>query len=246
MKARLPGSYWKKIVKAVEPLLTEAPFEFTKKGLSLIALDSSKAAQIQVELPSDAFGFYKCEEDTPVTVGVDQVKNVTKRLGATDTIELEVQDNRLNLTAIGEYERNFSMQTLMTGEKPKPPSLEHTAKVVLYPPAFKNAIKDVEVMATTTQITATSDTLSFAGEGDEGEMLSTLGFGDDSQIFEIETNSLARATYALKYLTEIAKAISGDSMTIEFASDNPIHLGFSFASVGSIDYILAPKVNRRD
>jgi DNA polymerase III sliding clamp (beta) subunit (PCNA family) len=51
--------------------------------------------------------------------------------------------------------------------------------------------------------------------------------------------------YALSYLTEIAKAISGDTLTIHIAEHKPIMLEFSIGESGEIRYLLAPRVDRR-
>jgi DNA polymerase III sliding clamp (beta) subunit (PCNA family) len=88
--------------------------------------------------------------------------------------------------------------------------------------------------------------LVFAGAGDTGEVDVVLKLGDDeSSLFNLRTTDEATSMYALSYLTEIAKAISGDSLTLQMTSYKPILLKFSIAESGEIRYLLAPRVERR-
>ena len=93
---------------------------------------------------------------------------------------------------------------------------------------------------------AEADKLTFIGEGDTGEAEVFLKRGDDdSALFELKVETKATSMYALNYLSEISKAMVGDSITLQFSTNKPIMLEFAIAEGGRISFVLAPRVERR-
>jgi proliferating cell nuclear antigen len=66
-----------------------------------------------------------------------------------------------------------------------------------------------------------------------------------SIIFELNAKSKSNSMYALNYLAEISKAITSDSIVIQFSTNKPMHMEFAIAEGGRISFILAPRVERR-
>lgn len=239
---------WKQIVDAFATLLTEVHFVFTETGLSLRQLDSSKAAMVVLNLPSGVFQEYSCEGDYDVCLGVDELVKVSKRMASDDKLEftLNEKDSRFEIKMLGQAERRFSLQILDPPTRSgKKTSMTFDVKAEMFADSFKQAVKDIGVVSNHVKLIADSDSLTFAGKGDTGDAEVSLKKGDDeSPLFELKVEKKAVSMYALNYLTEIAKAMSSDSVTLQFSTNKPIMLDFAIAEGGSITFIIAPRVDR--
>lgn len=111
--------------------------------------------------------------------------------------------------------------------------------------AFKQAVKDIGVVSNHMKITVRKDSLDFGGVGDVGEAEVSMSLGDESLLQSLEVKQDATSMYALSYLTEIAKAISSETLTLRMTANKPVMLEFSIAEGGLIKFLLAPRIERR-
>jgi proliferating cell nuclear antigen len=239
---------WKQIVDALATLLTEAVFTIDEKGLTLRQFDPAKAAMVDLKLPAGVFQEYSCEGEHEVCLGVDELTKVSKRMAGDDKLEfnLDKTDQRFEIRMLGAAERRFKLQLLTPPDsKGKKPNLKFDVKAEMFADAFKQAVKDIGVVSIHVKMKAGGDMLTFAGEGDTGEAEVSLKVGDDSSLFDLAVKSDSQAIYALNYLSDITKAMSSDSITLQFSSDQPMMLEFAIAEAGTINFILAPRVERR-
>jgi proliferating cell nuclear antigen len=241
---------WKQIVDALATLLTEAHLRVSESGMTLRQLDSSKAAMVDLNLPSTIFQEYTCKGEYDVCLGIDELVRVSKRMGGDEHLEfnLDDSDNRLEIKMIGQAERQFKLQLLTPPDsQTNKPGMEFGVKAEMYADAFKQAIKDVGVVSSHVKISAEKNLLTFTGEGDTGEARIILTTeGDDPALFQLKVGTgPSAAMYALNYLAEISKAIASDSIILQFTGSKPMMLEFAIAEAGTISFILAPRVERR-
>ena len=244
---------WKQIVDAIATLLTEANFRVDSTGIYLRQMDSSKVAMIDLKLPSEIFQEYSCKDEHSLCLGIDELAKVSKRMSGDERLEfnLDADDNRLEIKMVGRAERMFKLQLLTPPrDTTKEPSIQWEVSAEMDADAFKQAIKDIGVVATNVTITADKSTVSFSGQGDTGEAKVNLSTeGDPQMVFTIEMDKGAGPSpttmYALSYLTEMSKAIASDSIVLHFATEKPMMLDFPIAETGQIRLILAPRKERR-
>jgi proliferating cell nuclear antigen len=240
---------WKQIVDALATLLTEAHFLIRPDGISLIQYDSSRAAMVNLFLPSDIFQEYNCKGEHGMCLGLDELGKVSKRMAGDDELEfnLDESQNRFEIKMIGQAERTFKIH-LLTPPEEKTQKISPTFEIraEMLSDAFKQVVKDIGVVSNHMKIKATKDTLSFGGEGDVGEAEVSLKLGDDFLLHVLEVKHDAIAMYALSYLTEIAKAISSETLTLRMTGNKPVMLEFSIAENGIISFLLAPRIERRE
>ena len=239
---------WKQIVDAVATLLTEAHFLIKNDGISLVQYDSSRAAMIDLFLSSSIFQEYHCKGEHNVSLGLDELAKVSKRMAGDDRLEfnLDQTQNRFEIRMIGQAERTFKIQLLTPpSEKTQKISPTFEIRAEMFSDAFKQVVKDIGVVSNHMKITATEDSLSFGGMGDAGEAQVSLTLGDDSLLHDLEVKQSGTSMYALSYLTEIAKAISSDSLTLRMTGNKPVMLEFPIAKGGLIKFLLAPRIERR-
>ncbi|MFW9925130.1 MAG: proliferating cell nuclear antigen (pcna) [Candidatus Thorarchaeota archaeon] len=247
---------WKQIVDALATLLTEAHLVVTESGITLHQLDSSKAAMINLNLPSGVFQEFVCEGEHYVCLGIDELVKISKRMAGDDRLEFNLikstdqktdQFDRFEIKMLGQAERRFSLQLLTPPEvKSKKPSLTHDIRAEMFADSFKQAVKDIGVVSNHIKIAANSESIVFKGEGDTGEAEVSLKKGDDeSALFDLKVDTESQARYSLSYLSEIAKAMSGDSVVLQFSTDKPMVIDFGIAESGRISFLLAPIVEER-
>ncbi len=239
---------WKQIVDALATLLTEAHFLIKNNGISLIQYDSSRAAMIDLFLPSDIFQEYNCKGEHAVSLGLDELVKVSKRIAGDDRLEFNLDEtqNRFEIRMIGQAERTFKIQILTPPEERTQkisPTFEIRAEMLS--DAFKQAVKDIGVVSNHMKITVRKDSLDFGGVGDVGEAEVSMSLGDESLLQSLEVKQDATSMYALSYLTEIAKAISSETLTLRMTGNKPVMLEFSIAEGGLIKFLLAPRIERR-
>ena len=238
---------WKQIIDSLATLLTEAHFHVSESGISLRQLDSSKAAMVDLALPSDIFQEYKCKGEHDICLGIDELTKISKRMAGDEHLEFNLDDNRFEIKMIGQADRVFKLQLLKPPDEPtKKPGIDFDVKAEMLSDTFKQAIKDIAVVSSHVKISAEGDRLGFAGEGDTGEANVTLSTkGDAPALFQLEVSGKSVAMYALNYLSEISKAIASDSLMLQFTTNKPMLLEYSIAEAGSISFVLAPRVERR-
>ncbi|MHA2424567.1 MAG: proliferating cell nuclear antigen (pcna) [Candidatus Thorarchaeota archaeon] len=240
---------WKQIVDSLATLLTDAHLVISDSGIELHQLDSSKAAMVNLNLPAGVFQEYVCKGEHDVCLGIDELVKVSKRMAGDDRLEfdLNTSEQRFEIKMIGQAERRFSLQLLTPPEaRSKRPSLKHDTKAEMFADSFKQAVKDIGVVSNHIKIAASSDTVVFRGEGDTGEAEVSLKKGDDeSALFDLKVDGDSHARYSLSYLSEIAKAMAGDSVILNFSTDKPIVVEFGIAESGRISFVLAPIVEQR-
>jgi proliferating cell nuclear antigen PCNA len=246
---------WKQIVDALATLLTEAHLQVSESGMILRQLDSSKAAMVDLNLPSAVFQEYTCKAEKDQTLplniclGLDELARVSKRMGGDERLEFNLgKDNQLEIKMIGQAERQFKLKLLTPPDNPtNKPSMVFEVKAEMYADAFKQAIKDIGVVSSHVKISAEKNTLTFSGEGDTGEARVILSKeGKDPALFQLEAgDGESTAMYALNYLAEISKAIPSDSIILQLTGDKPMMLEFAIADSGNISFILAPRVERK-
>jgi proliferating cell nuclear antigen len=240
---------WKQIVDALATLLTEIHLVVSSSGITLTQYDSSRAAMVDMTLPRSVFQEYNCSGEYDICLGVAEIVKVSKRMAGDDRLvfNLDESEKRFEIKMIGHAVRTFKLQLLTPPEERTQritPSFDIRAEMLS--DAFKHAVKDIGVVSNHLRVTARSDTLTFAGAGDTGEaeVVMELG-GDDASLFSLRVMSETTSMYALSYLTEIAKAISGDTLTLQMTPFKPILLEFTIGESGEIRYLLAPRVERR-
>ena len=160
--------------------------------------------------------------------------------------DLDESQNRFEIKMIGQAERTFKIHLLTPPEERTQkisPTFEIRAE--MFSDSFKQVVKDIGVVSNHMKIKATKESLSFGGEGDVGEAEVSLKPGNDSLLHVLEVKQDVVAMYALSYLTEIAKAISSDILTLRMTGNKPMMLEFPIAESGKISFILAPRIERR-
>lgn len=236
---------WQALISAISALVDEANFEISPKGLTLRAMDPSRIAMVDFELPKGAFSEFKCDEESKIGINLDEIEKIVKRAGSGNSLELSVdhESNKLVITLLGRTRRSFSVALIeLGGERPPTLSVEFGVSIKITADTLKEIIQDADIISDFVALTATDDALVISARGDTGNLEVRLG-KDDEALLEYKVKQPAKSLYALEYLGDMMKAVAAsDTVQVEFGEGTPIKLVFTVTNGGHIIYYLAPRV----
>ncbi len=236
---------WQALIGAISALVDEANFEVSPKGMTLRAMDPSRIAMVDFELPKSAFSNFECDEETRIGINLDEMDKIVKRAGAGNTLTLGVdrEQNQLLITLEGRTRRSFSISLIDLGVE-RPPSLnvEFDVNVKITADTLKEIIQDADIISDFIAIDAKPDSLTISARGDTGNLNISISKNEEA-LLDYKVKEPAKSLYALEYLNDMMKAVAAsDTVQLEFGKGTPIKLMFSVSSGGHITYFLAPRV----
>ncbi|MCS7097450.1 MAG: proliferating cell nuclear antigen (pcna) [Candidatus Methanomethyliaceae archaeon] len=239
------GKIWRDIIESISILVDEGVFIAGPNGIRLRAMDPSRVAMVDLELPASAFESYDCKDEIPIGVNFDDMKSIMKRVKTDEKLSLEKSESeaRLKIKFLGKFTRTFSLPLLDIGkEELSVPKITFSTNIKLLVSALEDAIKDAEVVSDFIKIIVERDLLKIIASGDRGEVEIEIT-KDSGELLSIEFSEPSHALYSLAYLKKMMVATDlSDVCTLMFSTDMPLRLDFNMATGGKITYYLAPRM----
>ena len=236
---------WQALISAISALVDEANFEISPKGMTLRAMDPSRIAMVDFELPKSAFSAYECDEEGHLGVNLDEMDKIVKRAGAGNSLELALdrEKNQLQITLQGRTKRSFKISLIDLGaDRPPTLNVDFGINIKITADTLKEIIQDANIISDFIQIDAQPDNVIISARGDTGNLEVTIGKSEEA-LLEYTVKESAKSLYALEYLNDMMKAVAAsDTVQLEFGKGTPIKLVFAVSSGGHITYFLAPRV----
>ena len=236
---------WQSLISAISALVDEANFEISPKGMTLRAMDPSRIAMVDFELPKSAFSAYECDEEGHIGINLDEMDKIVKRAGAGNSLELALDrdQNQLRITLQGRTKRSFKISLIDLGaDRPPTLNVDFGINIKITADTLKEIIQDATIISDFIAIDAKPDKVTISARGDTGNLEVTIGKSEEA-LLEYTVKEAAKSLYALEYLNDMMKAVAAsDTVQIEFGKGTPIKLVFAVSSGGHITYFLAPRV----
>src|SRR3989344_4828501 len=237
--------YFSDSISIISELVNEATFSIEKDKIELIALDPANVALISFTLLSSVFSEYELEKPVKLSVSLESLKQVLRRIKGSDNVSLSFDEkkNKLQIKIVGESIRNFNLALINLDEKEqKIPSLSFPVKINTSTSIFDDAIEDMGVIA---------DALTFTAEPEKFVISTESHFhsahvempADDNTSIELK-GSAVMSKYSLEYLKKMVKASKiASNVRIEFSKDYPLRLNYLVKDKMNLSFILAPRVS---
>ncbi len=236
---------WYRIINALSSLIDEGTIKINEEGLRLRAMDPSKIAMIDFEMPRDAFDEYESDGELTIGVNFDELKKIVKRGSAKEKVQLEVPSGsaRFKITLKGKATRSFSVPLIDVEYEELPtPSLTYNVKATVMADILEDALKDVELVSDYVRFEARSNAIIVKGQSDKGEVEASLT-SETGALLELDVKEESVASYSLEYLMDMVKANkAAEVATLEFSTAMPLSLTFPIPGGGTIKYFLAPRL----
>ncbi len=243
-KAVLPDAkLFRYVIDALSTMVTEASFTASPTGLRLRAMDPSRVAMVDLELPKEFFEEFSSGDEERIGLSFEDIGKVLKRASAADKLEMETIQGRLRVKLKGKSTRTFSIPLLSIGAEDLPtPRISFKANAKLVTDSLKEAIKDASIISDHVGIEASKDGLTIKANSDKGEVEVELS-KDSGSILSITVQEPTRALYSISYLDDMMKAAdAADTVELSFSTNVPVKLDFELPQGGKITYYLAPRM----
>lgn len=236
---------WREIMNVISTLLEEAEFKASPEGLKLRAMNDSKVAMIDLELPASFFDGYECDMVSHLRIKVKSMQDILEGAGAKETIEFSYLKEQAKLIVYlhNEYERVFSLTTLpIEKEFEMEPVTAFTIKAQVSTTNLKKVISESEKMGDEVTIEAKADRIEFKTIGLLGNVVSTFKRGSSS-LAQLSIEKESCATYNLDLLKAIVREASSisDTVNMEYSTDHVLRLDFVL-SQGKLHLYLSPSL----
>ena len=241
-KATVKADVLKAVNDVISPLVKEAKFDITSKGISIRVVDPAHVAMAEVKVKEDAFENYKANEEMELGIDINKLSGILKLAGSDDTISLEYDSrkNRLVVT-IGNLVRRMGLIDTAGMPDSKIPILDLPAKTVVNAGEIQRGIRASEMVSDHLALTVDKDTFEINAEGDTDTVNLTL---PKDMLIELNSPEKYKSLFSIDYLSNMIKPVkSEDPITILVGNDNPMKVDFDLADKkGHVTYLLAPRV----
>jgi proliferating cell nuclear antigen len=231
----------KEPITIISDLVTEAKFKIGKNGIEMIAMDPANVAMVIFRLLSSAFVEYSVKEETDISINLNNLKQVLRRIKGNDNLTLEVSENKLKLILSGSTVRTFYLPLIDQQEKEhKEPDLKFKTNIKCPSSMLNDAVEDVEIVAESVTFQSEDKKFIVNASGDTGKANVEIKAEDD---VIIETTEKVKSKYSIEYLKKMMQGSKISShVHIQFNKDYPLKLEYKELDKIQMVFILAPRI----
>lgn len=239
--AKVKSEIIKGIIDVTSPLVNEAKFNITAKGITLRAVDPAHVAMVDLELRQAAFEEYKASE-MELGIDLDKLSGIMKLAAAGDSVTLEYDEeaNRL-VVRIGNLVRRMGLIDTAGMPDSKVPHLDLPAKAVVKAGELSKGVRASEAVSDHLALNIDKESFELYAEGDTDTVNLKL---PKEMLLELKADGKFRSLFSIDYFSNMIKPVrSEDPITINLGNDNPIRVDFDIADKnGHVTYLLAPRI----
>jgi DNA polymerase III sliding clamp (beta) subunit (PCNA family) len=226
---------WKAVLGAISTLNEEAILTFKEDGISFGAMDQSKVSYIGLLWEKSKFSTYDVPEETKIGVRVPDFMKLIKR-STKESITITKPDESSITILIGDrLEYILPLIPASTIEK-EVPTLKHEVSFKIDPQELDTTIKDINVISTFFDIESDGDTILLKANDDN-----TLKV---KKLIPVDKTGKGKSSYSLVEMIPACEQLIKftESVKVGFTTGQPLELDFVIPEIGTIIYLLAPKM----
>lgn len=225
-------------VDMISQIIDEGIFKFKKNGIEMLTPDRAMVAVIDFKLSNEAFEEYETDKDYSVGLNMDNFLTVLKR--ASGKIQLDLEEDKLNITIFGSSVRKFTLPLLQISEDVPPlDQLDFKSSLDLKTSVIDDGIADADIMADSVIMETNDSVLTMKASGSTSKTELKIEKGENL----LDISGKAKARYPLDYLKKFMKAGKiVDKAKIQFGDDYPMKIELKGTNV-YFTMILAPRVS---
>ncbi|MBW2995232.1 proliferating cell nuclear antigen (pcna) [Candidatus Woesearchaeota archaeon] len=233
--------YLKESISVISELVNEARFKITPDAVELVAMDPANVAMVIFKLLSSAFVEYDVKKETEISINLDNLKMIMRRVTPKDMVTLELGESKLQIVLKGNVKRTFDIPILELEEKEqKVPELKFPLSITMDAAMLEQAIEDADLVAESVVFNADAANFIVAAEGDLSKALIEMKKDDN---MKIKASGKAKARYSIEYLKKIIRGGKlAENALIMFNTDYPLKIEYKVVDKLLLAFILAPRV----
>ncbi|MGC8567838.1 MAG: proliferating cell nuclear antigen (pcna) [Candidatus Micrarchaeia archaeon] len=235
------AKYWKSCVDSIVNLVDEGSFLIAKEGISLKAMDPSGIGMVSFFMPNKAFSKYDVDAQANIGLNLENFSKILSSARFEEQLVMKESGKKLALEFVGKSsKRRYSLPLIdVKKDIDKEPKIDFTASVELRSDAFKEILKDVDMLSSYINFRLEKDSFSVAAKGDAGDLEEEHSASD--YIKKLDVKSPANATFNLDYLSRMVSAATANSSIKLWLknSDDPTKIEYEIGDA-KVAYYLAP------
>lgn len=233
----------KESISIISDLVNEVTFKLDSDKIEIVAMDPANVAMIMFKILSSAFVEYDVKEKKEIAVNLDKLNQVLKRAKPSDTIIIELEENKLKITLRGESTRTFNLSLIdMDESEQKIPELKFSAKVGVPSAVLAEAIEDMDIVAESVAMTVDPDKFTIQSEG-RFNAAKVEVLTDEETNIEVKEDNVS-SKYSIEYLKKIVKGAKlADTVSLSFGKEYPLKADYKVMDRLMLSFILAPRVD---
>lgn len=243
----------KVLVEALKDILTDANIEFSKSGIKIVAMDSTRTVLVHLKLSESKFDKYECHKTTIVGVSMLNLFKLMKIVTNNDTLTFTIDDQNINVLQIIVENGEKNTVTVielnlmdLNEESIDIPPQEFDSIITMPSSDFQKTCRDYHNLSETIEIKSIGSQLIFGSAGDFAKINTTYGatHAGINFIKGNDTTNIIQGYYNLKHLVLFTKCTNlCNSVEIYMKNNFPIVITFAVGTLGKLKLALAPKVS---
>ena len=235
--------YLKDGLSIVSEIVTEGTFKINSDVMELVAMDPANVAMVIFKLPASSFVTYEIDGPTSITLNLNNLKQVLRRTKSSDSLSLEVDENKLKIILESTTKKTFHLPLIdVDDDEQKIPELNFNATITTLSSILNDAIDDVDVVGESVVFNTTKKTFKISSKGDLTKASVDINADGNTKIKSSEDD--IKAKYSIEYLKKMIQGSKlSDEVLIQFSKDFPLRLDYQVKDKVSLSFILAPRVD---
>ena len=248
MDLKIKNRYLRTIVDAVGSLNKEMLIHIRPDGWKIKQVDPAHVGMVVIDLKNKLCEEYKADS---FEIGLDLEKfdKLLKLAGMDVDVGLSY-DSSMNVlwVTFDNLRRRLGLIDTVGMPDPKIPNFNNTAEVQLPAGEIMRGFKAAELVADNFQFIAEKKQFKLYNEMDSELTDITWEKDVHEQLARLNVSVKTRAIYSLDYAMGTLKVAHADSIiTMNYASDSPIILDYSFEDGGlALKYLIAPRIENQE
>ena len=227
----------RKALTVAGDLIDVANLDVAEDGISLQSMDTSHVCLVTLDVSAGYFDSYDVTECASLGIRMSHLDKVMSCISGASEITADDQ-----VLTVSSETSNFKLKLVdLESERMAVPGEYSTVAVDMDASAFQRIVKDLSMFGDVVTISADSEGVHMSVSGDIGDAAVLLSGAD------VQMQSPAKASFALRYLNTFAKSSSVSSrVRIGLSPDMPLVLKYEFGKGGHLAFYLAPKIDDDD
>ena len=235
---------WKAVLNAIGDIAEEAMFIVNDDGITFRGMDAAHVALLDVTFPKSSFHLIETKTSF-FGLKVDDLKKIFNTCGNSDVVELDIEkEGLMRIKITGSLNMEFTLRLIDKTTTNAPiPKVNYKTKVALDSTVLSKILTNLQPISEYVSIDCNYDKIQFSGKGDVGDARIDIHKGNP-ELKNLETVETSSAVYSLDYMARIIRSIgkATNNVSLEYSTQNPIHMLFEMPSMVKVDYYLAPRV----
>ena len=239
------GSLFVKIFKCIKELSPDIILKFDPDGMVFQGMDTSHISMSYLNWKKDDFDIYNVTSTLQFGISVENLNKVLKLLPHNGAVQLGYypeKNDSLNIVMLNDKDTEFDVDLNLMDlelEELTIPELEYKVHLKYSSLEFKNVIRDVKEFSDVITFDIDNDDVTIVVDGELGKAECKLKHDSVEPIL-----CSINVRLALRFVSLFSEfQICSDIVEIKLAEDMPICFIFSFGTMSSMMFFLAPKFN---